>query len=50
MKNGGEVNPKYPGGAEAVASRLQAEGHAIVHKGKRVLVADYEEAVYTRFR
>jgi hypothetical protein len=35
LKNGGVVNAKYPGGAEAVAGRLQAEGHKILHKGKR---------------
>jgi len=29
LKSGGELNPKYPGGAEAQAARLKDEGHAI---------------------
>ncbi len=40
LKTGGEVNPKYPGGPTALAKRLRAEGHKVVSKGKRVLVAD----------
>lgn len=28
LKSGGELNPKYPGGAEAQAARLKDEGHA----------------------
>src|ERR1039457_7651696 len=40
LKTGGEINPKYPGGVEEIARRLRAEGHQIVRKGKRVLVAD----------
>src|SRR6266481_3595666 len=35
LKNGGELNPKYPGGVEGVARRLRVEGHKIVRKGKR---------------
>ena len=50
MKNGGEINPKYPGGAAAVAARLQAEGHSIIAKGKRLLVADYEKTVYAQLK
>src|SRR4051812_19913048 len=41
LKTGGELNPKYPGGIEALAKQLKAEGHGIVQKGKRFLVADY---------
>jgi len=29
LKSGGELNPKYPGGAEAQAAHLKDEGHAI---------------------
>jgi alkylated DNA nucleotide flippase Atl1 len=29
LKSGGELNPKYPGGVEAQAARLQDEGHTI---------------------
>ena len=48
LKNGGELNPKYPGGVEEIARQLQAEGHKILKKGKRVLVVDYEKARYTK--
>ena len=47
LKNGGQLNPKYPGGAQAVARKLRAEGHKIAQKGKRVLVVDYEESLFT---
>src|SRR5437868_318364 len=46
LKTGGEVNPKYPGGPNALARRLRAEGHKVVHKGKRFLVANYQRALY----
>jgi len=48
LKTGGEINPKYPGGAEGVAKRLRAEGHKIVAKGKRILVADYEKKLFAK--
>jgi hypothetical protein len=44
LKTGGELNPKYPGGIEGVRKRLQAEGHKVIQKGKRFLVADWEKA------
>jgi hypothetical protein len=47
LKTGGELNPKYPGGVEGIAKRLRAEGHQIVRKGKRVLVADLENRLFT---
>jgi hypothetical protein len=50
LKMGGEVNPKYPGGTKAVAQRLRAEGHDIITKGKRVLVADHERRLFKKFR
>lgn len=46
LKTGGEVNPKYPGGAAAVARHLRAEGHKLVAKGKRLIVADYEKKLF----
>ena len=48
LKTGGEVNPKYPGGVGAVAKRLRAEGHKIISKGKRTLVADYAKKLFTK--
>jgi hypothetical protein len=48
LKSGGEINPKYPGGTEGISKRLRAEGHKIVTKGKRLLVADYEKKIFAR--
>ena len=47
---GGEVNPKYPGGAVALSKRLRAEGHKIVAKGKRTLVVDYERKFFGKLK
>jgi alkylated DNA nucleotide flippase Atl1 len=47
LKTGGEINPKYPGGAEGQARRLESEGLRIVHRGKRLLVADHEQHLHT---
>ena len=49
LKNGGELNPKYPGGVQRVAKRLKGEGHQVVRKGKRLFVAGYEKALFARF-
>lgn len=48
LKMGGEVNPKYPGGVKLLAKRLRAEGHKIIAKGKRVLVADFEKKLFRK--
>ncbi len=45
LKVKGELNPKYPGGIPALTARLEAEGHAVVQKGKRFFVRDFEKAV-----
>ena len=48
LKAGGELNPKYPGGAEAQRQKLEAEGHQVVEKGrknKKYFVKDYEKAM-----
>jgi alkylated DNA nucleotide flippase Atl1 len=50
LKSGGEINSKYPGGGEAVAKRLRAEGHKIVKQGRRLLVADYEKMLFAGLR
>lgn len=42
LKNGGVINEKYPGGLKAQKKLLEAEGHAVVAKGKRLIVADFE--------
>lgn len=43
LKTGGELNPKYPGGVKQLRARLEGEGHRVVAKGKRFVVADYEK-------
>ena len=46
LKAGGELNPKYPGGVEAQKEKLEAEGHAVIKKGRtniRYYVKDYEK-------
>jgi len=43
LKSGGEINPKYPGGAKRIADVLKSEGHAVLQKGKRTLVIDFEK-------
>lgn len=42
IKEGGFLNEKYPGGAEAQGKALEAEGHRIVRKGKRLAVEGFE--------
>ncbi|MBM3331763.1 hypothetical protein FJY68_07935 [candidate division WOR-3 bacterium] len=43
LKTGGELNPKYPGGIPALKKRLAAEGHKVVRKGSKFLVADFDK-------
>jgi hypothetical protein len=45
LKTGGQLNEKYPGGIPALVRKLKAEGHRVVQKGKRYLVADYDKAL-----
>jgi hypothetical protein len=45
LKTGGELNPKYPGGVAQLRKKLKAEGHRVVAKGKRFVVADYEQCL-----
>ena len=49
LKTDGELNAKYPGGIEAQKSKLEAEGHTIIQKGRkniRYYVENYEAALY----
>jgi len=43
LKTGGIINEKYPGGVEAQKSKLEAEGHMIIRKGKKFAVENYQE-------
>ena len=42
LKKDGVLNEKYPGGIESQKTRLEAEGHSIIQKGKRFFVEGYE--------
>ena len=43
LKSDGSLNEKYPGGTDAQKAFLEAEGHTIVSKGKKLVVAEYEK-------
>jgi hypothetical protein len=45
LKTGGELNPKYPGGVESLKKLLRAEGHKVVAKGKKLVVADFQSSL-----
>jgi len=45
LKSGGELNPKYPVWIAGLRKKLATEGHKVVAKGKRFLVADYERCL-----
>ena len=45
LKTGGELNPNYPGGVESLKLRLEAEGHSVVSRGKKLVVLDYERSL-----
>jgi hypothetical protein len=42
LKSNGELNPKYPGGITESTRKLSGEGHEVIQKGKRVIVANFE--------
>ena len=49
LKANGELNEKYPGGAEAQKARLEQEGHTIIKRGRtniKYYVKDYEEKMF----
>ncbi|MEM2117895.1 MAG: MGMT family protein [Candidatus Bathyarchaeia archaeon] len=45
LKVSGVLNEKYPGGAEAQKKLLEKEGHTVMQKGKKYVVANYEKAL-----
>jgi len=45
LKTGGVINPKYPGGVERQKKNLEKEGHKVIQKGKKYVVADYEKSL-----
>jgi alkylated DNA nucleotide flippase Atl1 len=45
LKTGGFLNDRYPGGVSAQKAKLEQEGHRVQPRGKRHVVADYEDAL-----
>ncbi len=50
LKEGGQLNEKYPGGIPALARHLRAEGHKIVKRGKKYFVADFQNSLRPKSR
>ena len=49
LKANGELNAKYPGGAEMQKEKLESEGHTIIQKGRKNIkyfVKDYESVLF----
>ncbi|GAB4525842.1 MAG: hypothetical protein OHK0046_42110 [Anaerolineae bacterium] len=47
LKPGGKLNEKYPGGAEAHKTKLEAEGYTVQRVRSSYVVVDYEEFLFT---
>jgi len=45
LKTGGVINEKYPGGVERQRKLLEKEGHEVIQKGKKHVVANYEKSL-----
>jgi len=45
LKTSGVINPKYPGGVEAQKKLLEKEKHKVIRKGKKYVVANYENSL-----
>lgn len=45
LKAGGVINPKYPRGGEGQKKLLEEEGHKVIQRGKKYIVADYEKSL-----
>ena len=45
LKSGRILNEKYPGGVKGQKKLLEKEGHKVIKKGKKYLVADYEKSL-----
>ena len=43
LKKDGRLNEKFPDGIDGQKTRLEAEGHTVMQKGKRCLVENYEK-------
>lgn len=46
LKEGGQINSKFPGGEAVQKKLLESEGHQVIQKGKKYLVIDFEKNLY----
>lgn len=46
LKKGGELSEKYPGGLIGHQQKLEAEGHTVTQRGKRLFVQDYADKLH----
>ena len=49
LKANGELNEKYPGGVKSQKSKLEAEGHTVITRGRtniRYYVKDYQKVLF----
>lgn len=47
LKSNGVINEKYPGGARGQKRLLEEEGHKVIRRGTKYVVADYEKFLAT---
>jgi alkylated DNA nucleotide flippase Atl1 len=45
LKAKGVINAKYPGAVEGQKKLLEKEGHKVIQKGKKYIIADYEKSL-----
>ncbi len=45
LKTDGVINPKYPGGIERQKELLEEEGHKVIPRGRKYVVADYKKSM-----
>ena len=50
LKAKGELNPKYPGGVKAQKSKLEAEGHTIIQRGRTYVLTSRHSLCLQAFR
>jgi hypothetical protein len=43
LRKGGQLNEKFPDGVDGQKTRLEAEGHTVIQKGKNYFVENYEK-------
>lgn len=45
LKTGGVINEKYPSGIQGQKKLLEREGHKVIRKGSKFIVADFEKSL-----